>query len=109
VKLQLNSPKTSVDELFQENFDAVFLATGSTFVRAPAFHSGENAIKLTSRGSIAVDPQTLATNREEVFAGGDVVLGGISEDFIQYTAEHWDKVSQRGKRTFIDILIESVA
>jgi len=98
-----------MDELFQEGFDAVFLATGSTFVGAPAFHSGENAIKLTSRGSIAVDPQTLATNREEVFAGGDVVLGGISEDFIQYTAEHWDKVSQRGKRTFIDILIESVA
>ncbi len=109
VKLQLNSPKTSMDELFQEGFDAVFLATGSTFVGAPAFHSGENAIKLTSRGSIAVDPQTLATNQEGVFAGGDVVLGGISEDFIQYTAEHWDKVSQQGKRQFIDILIEQVA
>jgi ferredoxin len=109
VRLQLNSAKTSMDELFQEGFDAVFLATGSTFVGAPAFHSGENVIGLTPRGSIAVDPQTLATSRGGVFAGGDVVLGGISEDFIQHTAEHWDKVSREGKQHFIDILVEQVA
>lgn len=102
VKLRLNAPKTSVDELFAEGFDAVFLATGSTFVGAPAF-AGE--IKLAPRGSIAVDPQTLATDREGVFAGGDAVLGEISEDFIQYqyTMEHGDE-----DRDFIDILTEQI-
>ena len=107
VKLQLNTYKASVDELFEEGFDAVFLAVGSTYVGAPAFGK-EDAIELTPLGSIAVNPATLATGREGVFAGGDVVLGGISEDFIQYTAEHWDKVSTGNKR-FIDILIDQIA
>ena len=108
VKLQLNTHKTSVDELFEEGFNAVFLAAGSTYVGAPAFRLADDAIELTSRGSIAIALQTLATNREGVFAGGDVALGGISEDFIQYTAEHWDKVSRGNERHFIDILTAQI-
>lgn len=49
VNLQLNSGQTSVDELFADGFDAVFLAGGS----------------------IAIEPGTLATSRKGVFASGD--------------------------------------
>jgi NADH-quinone oxidoreductase subunit F len=37
--------------------------------------AGANRVELTSRGTISVDPVTLATNRPGVFAGGDVVTG----------------------------------
>jgi Fe-S-cluster-containing dehydrogenase component len=109
VNLQLNTHKTSVDELFAEGFEAVFLATGVTYVGVPDFRSRseEDALKLTPQGSIAVDPETLVTSREGVFAGGDLVIGGISEDFIQYTVEHWDEVS-RG-RHIVDILVDQIA
>ena len=111
VDLQLNTHKTSVDELFAEGFEAVFLGTGVTYVGAPDFRSPKkengDALKLTPQGSIAVDPETLATSREGVFAGGDLVIGGISEDFIQYTVEHWDEV-RRG-RHFVDILVDQIA
>lgn len=109
VNLQLNSRRTSVDELFADGFDAVLLAVGSTYVGVPAFRSGEEGLRLTPWGSIAVEPGTLATSRKGVFAGGDVVLGGISEDFIQYMAEHEDEVSGEKGLQFIDILIEQVA
>jgi len=109
VTLQLNSPKFSVDELFEEGFDAVFLAAGSTYVGLPSFPSKEEAMKLTPQGSIAVAPTTLATNRKGVFAGGDMVLGGISEDFIQYLAEHRSEASQKGKEDFLDTLINQIA
>ncbi len=62
VNLLLNSPKIQIDELFEEGFDAVFLATGSTYMGPPTFD--------------------LSSSREGVFAGGDAVVGGISEDFI---------------------------
>jgi len=84
VKLKLNSPQMQISELFEEKFDAVFLATGSTFVGPPALWL-EEGVELTPWGSIKVNPETLATSREGVFAGGDALLGGISEDFIAST------------------------
>jgi formate dehydrogenase beta subunit len=35
----------------------------------------EDNLKITPRGSIAADPETLATSRPDVFAGGDVAFG----------------------------------
>jgi len=35
----------------------------------------EDNLKITSRGAIEADPQTLATSRPDVFAGGDVAFG----------------------------------
>ena len=35
----------------------------------------EDGIKLTSRGAVQTDPQTMATSRPDVFAGGDVAFG----------------------------------
>lgn len=35
----------------------------------------EDHLKITSRGSIEADPETLATSRPDVFAGGDVAFG----------------------------------
>jgi formate dehydrogenase (NADP+) beta subunit len=35
----------------------------------------EDNLKITSRGTIEADPQTLATSRPDVFAGGDVAFG----------------------------------
>lgn len=107
VNLQLNAHKASVDELFAEGFDAVFLSTGITYVGAPDFRSEKDGLRLTPQGSIAVDLKTLATSRAGVFAGGDQVIGGISEDFVQYTAERWDEVS-RG-RHFVDVLVDQIA
>jgi len=60
--LKLNAPRNKIDEILKDGFDAVFLATGSTFVGPP---------KLTQ-----------AANQDVVFVGGDAVLPGISEDFI---------------------------
>src|SRR6266511_2516437 len=42
----------------------------------PTFLEGtEENLKITSRGAIEADPQTLATSRPDVFAGGDVAFG----------------------------------
>ncbi|MBE3573365.1 MAG: FAD-dependent oxidoreductase [Moorella humiferrea] len=41
----------------------------------PSFLEGVEGIELTKRGTIAVDPVTLATGVPGVFAGGDIVLG----------------------------------
>jgi len=40
-----------------------------------SFPPGKQAIKVSRRGTIEVDPWTLATNLPGVFAGGDVVHG----------------------------------
>jgi formate dehydrogenase beta subunit len=53
--------------------DTVILAIGQmpdlSFIRP------EDGVKLTPQGTIAVDPETLATTREGVYAGGDVAFG----------------------------------
>ena len=102
VNLKLDSPKMRISELVEGEFDAVFLATGSTFVGAPALWLKEEGIELTPWGSIKANPETLATSREGVFAGGDAVLGGISEDFIHSTGNG-------NKKNFFKLLVDQLA
>lgn len=102
VTLKLNSPKMRISEFFEEKFDAVFLATGTTFVGSSALWLKGEGVELTPWGSVKVDPQTLATNREGVFAGGDVLLGGVSEDFISSTASG-------NKKNFFKLLVDRLA
>ncbi len=40
-----------------------------------AFNSGDKKLKTTSQGTLSVDPKSLSTNIEGVYAGGDNVLG----------------------------------
>jgi NADPH-dependent glutamate synthase beta subunit-like oxidoreductase len=40
-----------------------------------AFINGDTGIKITDRGTVSVDLKHLATTREHVYAGGDVVTG----------------------------------
>jgi len=102
VNLELNTSRMQIDTLFQEGFEAVFLATGSTYMGTPGFVWKEEACELTPGGGIKVDPMTLAVNREGVFAGGDSVLGGVSEDFIcQARAED--------KNRFFNRLVEQIS
>jgi hypothetical protein len=101
VKLKLNSPQMRIGELFDGKFDGVLLATGSTFVGPSALWLKEEGVELTSWGSIRVNQETLATSREGVFAGGDVLLGGISEDFIGSIGGD--------KRDFFTLLVDRLA
>jgi NADPH-dependent glutamate synthase beta subunit-like oxidoreductase len=48
---------------------AIGQATDLTFL------NGDSGIKTTRHGTLAVDPNTLATTRRGVFAGGDAVTG----------------------------------
>jgi Fe-S-cluster-containing dehydrogenase component len=105
VDLRLNARQTSVDALFDEGFDAVFLAVGTTYAGPPDFHSGAEGIRITTQGSIAADADTLTTSREGVFVGGDAVVGGISEDFIDYWAQHCGG----NGRDFTDVLVDQIA
>lgn len=83
VNLKLNSPRMRIGELFKEGFDAVLLATGSTFVGPPTSWLREEAIELAPWGAVKVAAEALNTSREGTFVAGDAVLGGISEDFIR--------------------------
>ncbi|NIM57998.1 MAG: FAD-dependent oxidoreductase [Candidatus Aminicenantes bacterium] len=62
-------PKT--EEIIEA--DSVILAIGQrpdlTFIRP------KDGVEITPQGTIKVDPHTLATTREEVFAGGDAAFG----------------------------------
>ena len=53
--------------------DSVILAIG----QSPdlSFIKPEDGVELTPQGSIKVDPKTLSTTREDVFAGGDFAFG----------------------------------
>jgi NADPH-dependent glutamate synthase beta subunit-like oxidoreductase len=53
--------------------DGVVLAIGQA-ADLSWVHPGDN-LKITSRGTIEADPQTLATSRPDVFAGGDLAFG----------------------------------
>ncbi len=101
VELKLNSPKMRIEELFQDKFDAVLLAIGSTFVGAPASWLKEEGIELNSWGSVKVEPSTLATSRKGVFAAGDAILGGVSEDFVRGV--------DNNKDNFFKVLVDRLA
>jgi NADPH-dependent glutamate synthase beta subunit-like oxidoreductase len=53
--------------------DTVILAIG----QAPdlSWIRPEDSLKVTARGTLQADPQTLATSRPDIFAGGDVAFG----------------------------------
>ncbi|MFH1002890.1 MAG: FAD-dependent oxidoreductase, partial [Chloroflexota bacterium] len=53
--------------------DTVIFATGQA--ADLGIVAGNDEIKITGRGTIEVDPGTLATGRRHVFAGGDIVSG----------------------------------
>lgn len=53
--------------------DSVILAIGQS--PELSFLKEEDDIELTSRGTIKVDPETMATSAPSVFAGGDVAFG----------------------------------
>jgi hypothetical protein len=101
VKLELNSPKTDVDELLKEGFDAVLLATGSNFVGPTIFWLNGRGKELTPKGSLNVDLATMTYGRDCVFAGGDAVLKEISEDFIQ-------SLSGGKGKGFFNVLVEQL-
>ncbi|MEW5724327.1 MAG: FAD-dependent oxidoreductase [Thermodesulfobacteriota bacterium] len=101
VDLKLKAPQVKIGDLFGDNFDAVFLATGSTFSGPTYLGLKEEGIAWTGQGGLAVDLETLATGREGVFAGGDAILGGISEDFIRLAR-------QEKARPFYDALVRQL-
>ncbi len=67
------SPVYHEDQTAIREADMVIMAIGQkTDVK---FLADADGIALTPRGLIAADPETLATSREGVFAGGDAVTG----------------------------------
>jgi heterodisulfide reductase subunit A-like polyferredoxin len=67
------APTYFEDQIKVENCDVVLLAIGQK--ANLAFITDQDGIELTPRGLIKADPDTKATSREGVFAGGDVVSG----------------------------------
>ncbi len=67
------APAYFEDRLSTREADVVILAIGQK--ANLSFITEADGIDLTPRGLIATDPDTLATSREGVFAGGDVVTG----------------------------------
>jgi len=67
------APSYFEDRLTRREADVVILAVGQK--ANLQFITAVDGIELTPRGLIAADPETLATSREGVFAGGDVVTG----------------------------------
>ena len=68
VKIRTKSKIESVDKLLKEGYDAVFLATGGTS-EIPE----QLGVKVNGENAIQVEPGSLMTTREGVFAGGDAV------------------------------------
>ncbi|MBM4288259.1 MAG: FAD-binding protein [Deltaproteobacteria bacterium] len=67
------SPTYFEDQTRIEDADVVIMAIGQK--AELSFITDADKVKLSPRGLIEADPQTLQTSREEVFAGGDVVSG----------------------------------
>jgi heterodisulfide reductase subunit A-like polyferredoxin len=67
------APTYFEDQLSTQECDVVILAIGQK--ANLAFLTEADGVELTPRGLIKADPDTCATSREGVFAGGDVVSG----------------------------------
>ncbi|MBN1627319.1 MAG: (2Fe-2S)-binding protein [Deltaproteobacteria bacterium] len=85
VEIRLNEGGKTIDQLFEEGYNAVLLAIGSTFSGPPALRFKDEDLNITPMGGIEVDTYNMATSREGVFACGDVAINGVTEDFIEYT------------------------
>ncbi len=83
VNLKLNSPVSEPTKLTEQGFDAVLVTTGSSFV-------GTCPLELSQVGATTAT----ASVEENVFAGGDALIGGISEDFIRQEKEGDDFFNQ---------------
>jgi heterodisulfide reductase subunit A len=77
------APTYHDDRLATREADVVVLAIGQK--ASMGFLSPEDGVALTPRGLVQVDPDTLATTRPGVFAGGDCTLGPAS--FVQAVAK----------------------
>jgi thioredoxin reductase len=85
VEIKLNSGDKKIDQLFEEGFDAVLLAIGTTFSGPPALKFKDEDINVTPMGGIEVDTYNMSTSRNGVFVAGDAAVKGITEDFIRHT------------------------
>lgn len=81
VQVETKTRVDSLDELFEQGYSAIFIAVGAPHKRFnPVLVEDPDTIKKwglegTRQVSVEVNPVTLATNREGVFAGGDMVRG----------------------------------
>ncbi len=81
VQVETKTRVDSLDELFEQGYSAIFIAVGAPHKRFnPVLVEDPDTIKKwglegTRQVSVEVNPVTLATNREGVFAGGDIVRG----------------------------------
>ncbi len=79
VQIKTNAKIESLDELFEQDYDAIFIAVGAPQKKFnQVLVQGPDIIKkwdLQKNEQISVAPITMATGREGVFAGGDVVRG----------------------------------
>jgi NADPH-dependent glutamate synthase beta subunit-like oxidoreductase len=85
VEIKLNTGDKKIDQLFEDGFDAVLLAIGSTFTGPPALRFKDEDISVTPMGGIEVDTYNMSTSRNGVFVCGDAAVKGITEDFIRHT------------------------
>lgn len=77
------APEYLEDQVETHDTDVVIFAIGQK--TEVSFLSEADGVQLTERGLIQVDPETLATSRPGVFAGGDAVLGPAT--FVQAVAQ----------------------
>lgn len=70
------SPKAVVGSDFLLDVDAVIMALGTS--PNPLIRSTTPGLETNRRGCLVVNEDTLATSREEIFAGGDAVTGAAT-------------------------------
>ncbi len=70
------APELDPDKRVSQEAERLFIAIGQE--PALAFLDGVAGVRLTPAGQIAVDPDSMQTSIEGVFAGGDVVSGPAS-------------------------------
>jgi NADPH-dependent glutamate synthase beta subunit-like oxidoreductase len=81
VEIKTNNKVNSLSELFEQGYAAIFVAIGAPHKKFNRVFSQDPDImkewdlKKIDRTSFAVDRDTLATSKEGVFAGGDIVRG----------------------------------
>ncbi len=79
IEIKTDHKAESLDKLFDDGYDAIFLAIGGTSEIPEQF-----GIAVTDENTIGVDLESLMTNRKGVFAGGTAVTGRVS--FIEAVA-----------------------
>lgn len=81
VKMELGEPDSSGRRRPIPIKDSEFIIPTDTMIAAVAqapeisFLEDTHGLEVTSKGTFAIDPHTLATNRPGIFAGGDVARG----------------------------------